>query len=309
MATTLDSQITDESRARFGAQLESLVVNIRRVVVTSEETVRLALIGLFSEGHVLLEDLPGVGKTLLAKTLAASIDLRFTRIQFTPDLLPTDITGTSIYDMQSQHFEFKPGPLFANVVLVDELNRAGPRTQSALLEAMGERQVSADGALHSLPRPFLVIATQNLAESHGTFPLPNSQLDRFAISMRLGFPDREQELDILHRSENGTPGIGPVLTADQVVEMQDMVRKVKVALPVREYLLNILDGTRKHTAISLGASPRGGTFLQRAAQTSAAFEGRDFAVPEDVKQAAVPVLSHRFLMRAGHQMTATEAIT
>jgi len=310
--SSIETRVNDphspEAWRRFEEQLASLVTNIRRVVVASEDTVRFSLLGLFSEGHVLLEDLPGVGKTLLAKTIARSIDTKFSRIQFTPDLLPTDITGTSVFDLASRHFEFIPGPLFANVVLADELNRAGPRTQSALLEAMGERQVTGDGTIHSLPRPFLVIATQNLAETHGTFPLPNSQMDRFSISMRLGFPDRAQEMDILDRSERGIAEVGPVLAPKDVIWMQDLVRQVNLALPVKEYLLNILEETRRHPAISLGASPRGGTFLQRAAQAWAAFDGRAFVTPEDMKYVSLPVLAHRVVLRTSHQMTAADAI-
>ena len=293
---------------RFEEQFESLVANIKRVVVASDRTIHFSLLALFSGGHVLVEDLPGVGKTLLAKTMARSIGAKFTRIQFTPDLLPTDITGTSIFDLAANRFEFAPGPIFANVVLADELNRAGPRTQSALLEAMGEQQVTADGTLYSLPLPFLVIATQNIAESHGTFPLPYSQLDRFSISMRLGFPNRRQEIDILNRSEQGMPEVDPVLTPETVVDMQAMIRTVKVALPVKEYMLNILEGSRKHPAISIGASPRGGTFLQRAAQAWAAFSGRSFVVPEDVKDLSVQVLAHRVIMRSGEQMASADAI-
>ena len=308
VTTNSDSPDSAATWKRFADQLSLLISNIRRVVVASEDAVRLSLLGLFSEGHVLLEDLPGVGKTLLAKTIASSIDTKFNRIQFTPDLLPTDITGTSIFDLASKRFEFVPGPLFANVVLADELNRTGPRTQSALLEAMGERQVTADGRVHVLPRPFMVIATQNLAESHGTFPLPNSQLDRFSISMRLGFPNRSQEMEILDRSERGLPQVGPVLTPEDVIWMQDMVRQVTLALPVKEYMLNLLEGTRQHSAVSLGASPRGGTFLQRAAQAWAAFAGRGFVVPEDVKAVSMPVLTHRLVLRNGHQTTAMEVV-
>ena len=308
MATQLQRADDPGSWAQFEEHLASLVSNIGRVVVASEETIRLSLLGLFTEGHVLLEDLPGVGKTLLAKTVARSIDARFTRIQFTPDLLPTDITGTSVFDLESKRFEFVPGPLFANVVLADELNRSGPRTQSALLEAMGERQVTADGTVHSLPRPFLVIATQNLAESHGTFPLPNSQLDRFSITMRLGFPSRAQELEILNRTEQGIQEVGPVLTPDTVVMMQEQVRQVRVALPVKEYILNILEATRRHPAITLGASPRGGTYLQRATQAWAAFAGRGFVIPEDVKSLSAPVLAHRMILGSGHQTSAADAV-
>ena len=309
MATSSLSVEHPDSWKQFEDQLASLVANIRRVVVASENTIRLSLLALFSEGHVLVEDLPGVGKTLLAKTLARSIDAKFKRIQFTPDLLPSDITGTSIFDLSANRFEFIPGPVFANVLLADEINRAGPRTQPALLEAMGEHQVSADGTVHKLPRPFLVMATQNLAESHGTFPLPNSQLDRFSLSMRLGFPSRSQEMDILDRAEQGMPEVGAVLTPEAVVEMQDMIRGVQVALPVKEYILNILEETRKHPAISLGASPRGGTFLQRSSQTWAAFSGRSFVIPEDVKDVSVQVLAHRVIMQASEQVAAADAIT
>ena len=297
-----------ESWQRFDEQLSSLISNIRRVVVASDRAIRFGLLALFSGGHVLIEDLPGVGKTLLAKTVARSIDGKFSRIQFTPDLLPTDITGTSIFDLVANRFEFVPGPVFANVVLADELNRAGPRTQSALLEAMGESQVTADGTLHKLPQPFLVMATQNLAETHGTFPLPNSQLDRFSISMRLGFPDRSQEMDILDRSEHGMEDVGPVLTSEDVTEMQATVRQVQVARPVKQYMLNILEGSRRHSAISLGASPRGGTFLQRCAQTWAVFGGRSFVIPEDVKEVALQVLAHRVLLRPGETITASDVI-
>ena len=293
---------------RFEKQLSSLIANIRRVVVASDNAVRFGLLALFSEGHVLVRDLPGVGKTLLAKTLAQSIEGKFARIQFTPDLLPTDITGTSIFDLSANRFEFVPGPVFANIVLADELNRAGPRTQSALLEAMGEHQVTADGTVYKLPRPFLVVATQNTAESHGIFPLPNSQLDRFCISTGLGFPDRSQEMDILDRSEHGMPEVGPVLTAEEVTDMQATVRQVKVARPVKQYILNIVDGTRNHPAMLLGASPRGGTFLQRSAQAWAAFEGRSFVIPEDVKRVGLQVLAHRVVLRPGEQMAASDAV-
>ncbi len=308
VATSSSTVEQPDSWERFKQQLAGLVANIGRVVVASDHTIRLSLLALFAEGHVLVEDLPGVGKTLLAKTIARSIGAKFTRIQFTPDLLPADITGTSIFDLAASRFEFVPGPVFANVVLADELNRAGPRTQSALLEAMGEGQVTVDGAAHPLPRPFMVIATQNLAESHGIFPLPNSQLDRFSIFMRLGFPNRSQELDILDRSEQRMPEVDPVLTPEAIVDMQATVRQVRAAQPVKEYILNILDGSRRHPAISLGASPRGGTFLQRCAQAWAAFAGRSFVVPEDVKDVAVQVLAHRVIPRAGEQAPASDAI-
>ena len=225
----------------FRQRFDSLVCNVAGVVVTSPDNLRLALLGLFAQGHVLLEDLPGVGKTMLAKAIAASIDARFSRIQFTPDLLPSDITGTSVFDMHRQTFEFVPGPIFANVVLADELNRAGPRTQSALLESMGEGQVSADGVVRPLTRPFTVIATQNLIESYGTFPLPNSQLDRFMVSMTLGLPTPELEMEILRRAEQGVSieRLTPVLSTEAVVEMQDTVLSVEVAAPVQQYIVTL----------------------------------------------------------------------
>lgn len=293
----------------FEEHLDTLVDNIGRTVVSSETTIKLSLLALFSKGHVLLEDLPGVGKTLLAKTIAQSIGAEFNRIQFTPDLLPTDITGTSIFDLSTNRFKFMKGPVFANVVLADELNRAGPRTQSALLESMGEHQVSADGKVHKLPEPFLVIATQNLAESHGTFPLPNSQLDRFSVSMRLGFPDRNQELDILDRSEHGLAEVAAVLTPGRIVEMQRLVQQVQVSAPVKEYILNVLEGSRRHGAVSLGASPRGGTFLQSAGQAWASFSGRSFVIPEDIKEIAVSMLAHRIMLRPGEQPSPIDVVS
>ena len=226
----------------FRERFSALATNVAQVVVAPQRTIRFALLGLFAQGHVLLEDLPGVGKTLLAKTIAQSIKGQFSRIQFTPDLLPTDITGTSIFDMKNNRFEFVPGPIFANVVLADELNRTGPRTQSALLEAMGEHQVTADGSLRPLPRPFMVIGTQNLLESYGTFPLPNSQMDRFLISMKIGIPTPQQEMEILTRSEHAIPEATPVLSSAEVVEMQTLVQQVQVAVPVKQYIVKLGSG-------------------------------------------------------------------
>ena len=236
--TLLKEARTQEDEAaswsRFEDRFSALADNVAQVVVSSQRTIRFALLGLFAEGHVLLEDLPGVGKTLLAKTISQSVSGRYSRIQFTPDLLPTDITGTSVFNLRDNTFEFVPGPVFSNIVLADEVNRTGPRTQSALLEAMGEHQVTVDGASRPLPRPFMVIATQNMVESHGTFPLPNSQLDRFLISMNIGLPNRQQELEILNRSEHGLPEVTPVLSAEEVVEMQGTVKQVHVAVPVKQ---------------------------------------------------------------------------
>ena len=282
----------------FQQQFERLVENVASVVVTSRHNLHLALLGLFAQGHVLLEDLPGVGKTLLAKTIAASIDGQFSRIQFTPDLLPSDITGTSMFDMRDQTFRFVPGPIFANVVVADELNRAGPRTQSALLEAMAEAQVSADGTVRPLPRPFMVIATQNLIESYGTFPLPNSQLDRFLVSMSLGLPSPEQEMEILQRSQYGPNHwvVAPVLTPTQVVEMQETVLEVKVAPSVQQYIVNLAASSRQKGDLAVGVSPRGSAALMRACQGWAAFAGRAFVVPEDVQELAPHVWGQRVLV-------------
>ena len=278
------------------------------VVVASERTIHFALLGLFAEGHILLEDLPGVGKTLLAKTIAHSIAGQFSRIQFTPDLLPTDITGTSIFDLKQSEFQFVPGPIFANIVLADEVNRTGPRTQSALLEAMGENQVTADGSRRPLPRPFMVIATQNLVESYGTFPLPNSQMDRFMISMNIGLPTHQQELEILSRPEHGLAEVSPVLSAGDVVEMQELVRGVQVALPVKQYIVNLVVATREHPSLAVGVSPRGAVALLRASQGWAAFSGRDFVVPEDAKEVAPLVLCHRAVPDGSAGVTSTEII-
>ena len=284
----------------FQDRFQALLNHIAEVVVTSQQNICLALVGLFAQGHVLLEDLPGVGKTLLAKTIAHSIDGKFSRIQFTPDLLPSDITGTSVFDVRKQAFEFIPGPIFAHVVVADELNRTGPRTQSALLEAMAEGAVSADGILRPLPRPFLIVATQNLIETYGTFPLPNSQLDRFMISMRLGLPSPEQEMEILRRSELGPSQLRPLLSPADVVEMQDTVAKVELASSVREYIVNLAAETRQRGDISVGVSPRGSTILLKACQAWAAFDGRSFVVPEDVQELAPYVWSHRILVGADY---------
>ena len=293
----------------FRQRFETLVGNVAGVVVTSPDNLRLALLGLFAQGHVLLEDLPGVGKTMLAKAIAASIEARFSRIQFTPDLLPSDITGTSVFDMHRQTFEFVPGPIFANVVLADELNRAGPRTQSALLESMGEGQVSADGVVRPLPRPFTVIATQNLIESYGTFPLPNSQLDRFMLSMTLGLPAPEQEMEILRRAEQGVGAerLTPVLSTEEVTEMQDTVLSVEVAPPVQQYIVNLAAASRNSGTLAVGVSPRASTALMRASQAWAAFAGRSFVVPEDVQKLAPHVWGHRVLAGPDHGASAGRA--
>ncbi|MBI4332793.1 MAG: MoxR family ATPase [Chloroflexi bacterium] len=285
----------------FVHRVQVIVDNVRLAVVVDAEVIRLCLIGLLCKGHVLLDDLPGVGKTLLANALAQSLQASFKRIQFTPDLLPTDITGSSIYYPNEASFKFMRGPIFANVVLADEINRSSPRTQSALLEAMGEGFVTFDGVAHRLPQPFFVIATRNVSEMHGVFPLPQSQLDRFLLSLSIGYPDLEQEVEILDKNEHRMSSLKPVVTATEIVEMQEQVNSVRVARPVKEYIANIVAETRAHKEIAVGVSPRGAVFLQRAAQASAAMEGRSFVTPDDIKKVALPILRHRIISRSSAQ--------
>ena len=292
----------------FQRRVQALTDNILEVVVAKPVVVRMAVLGLLCQGHVLLDDLPGVGKTLLAKALARSLDASFKRIQFTPDLLPSDITGSSIYDPGSQEFRFVPGPIFANIVLADEINRSSPRTQSALLEAMGEGQVTFDGVAHPLPRPFFVIATRNLAEMHGTFPLPQAQLDRFLLAFGIGYPSQEEEVEILERHERARSGPRPVLSAEEIVTMQDQLDQVEVSRPVKEYIARIVAETRASDEIAIGVSPRGAVHLQRVAQGRAAMEGRSFATPDDVKSVAPAVLLHRLLPRSSQSGAAAASL-
>ncbi len=292
----------------FTHRVQAVVDNIRQVVVASPGVIKMSLLGLLCQGHVLLDDFPGVGKTLLAKALAQSIRADFKRIQFTTDLLPTDITGSSIYNPTAGEFKFVPGPIFANIVLADEINRSSPRTQSALLEAMGEGFVTFDGVVHPLPKPFFVIATRNLSETHGIFPLPQSQLDRFLLSFGIGYPGLEEEVEILERHEHGELSISPVLTANDISTMQDQIYAVEVARPVKEYIANIVAETRTSAEIAIGVSPRGAVFLQRAAQARAAMEGRDFATPDDVKTVSPAVLRHRITTRSSQPDSTTKCI-
>jgi MoxR-like ATPase len=273
---------------------------LRRVIRGTDEVVRLALVALFARGHLLIEGVPGVGKTTLAHALARGLDCSFQRIQFTSDMLPSDVVGISIYSAIEQRFEFKPGPVFTNVLLADEINRTTPKTQSALLEAMNEGQVTVDSHSHRLPQPFLVIATQNPVEHHGTYPLPESQLDRFLLRARMGYPKGESEREIL-RSEAGAARLDevvPVLSTADVVAIQEEVAKVRVDDSLLDYTLEIVRKTRDSEFLSLGVSPRGSLMLYRAAQAMAYVEGRDFAVPEDFKSLAVPVFAHRVVVNA-----------
>jgi MoxR-like ATPase len=289
----------DGTRPAIGHQIERLRANVASVLLGKPDAIRMSLVALLAEGHLLIEDVPGVGKTLLAKALARSLACSFHRIQFTPDLLPSDLLGTSIFHQGTGGFVFQPGPLFANVILADEVNRATPRTQSALLEAMSDRQVSLDGQTHPLEAPFIVLATQNPYEFEGTYPLPESQLDRFFMRVTLGYPDREAERQILtgHRAGEPVDQLEPVLSAAEVVHLQQQVRQVRVDAALSEYVLDLVAATRAHRGISLGGSTRSALALYRAAQALALIEGRDFVIPDDVKQLAGPVLAHRLLAR------------
>jgi len=272
--------------------------NVKRVFVGQERVIDLALVAMLCEGHVLLEDVPGTGKTILSRTLATSVGCSFRRIQFTPDLLPSDVTGISYFNQKSQEFEFRPGPVMAQIVLADEINRATPRTQSALLEAMQERQVTVDGVTYALPRPFLVLATQNPIELEGTFPLPEAQVDRFLIKLPIGYPAAEQEHQILLRFGHTDPlaTLLPVTTPEALVEMQQRVRDVRVEESVRQYIVNVVRATREHPDIQLGVSPRGTLALYRCAQAWAAIRGREYVLPDDVKVLAPHVLAHRIII-------------
>jgi MoxR-like ATPase len=277
-----------------------LLQNVGRVIVGRKATVELMLVSLLCEGHVLLEDVPGVGKTMLAKSLARSLDCSFTRIQFTPDLLPSDITGVSIYSQKTNDFEYRPGPVMSQVVLADEINRASPRTQSALLEAMQERQVTVDGVTRRLPRPFLVMATQNPIELEGTFPLPEAQVDRFLMRLEMGYPDAVEERDILRRFRTADPleSLQPVVSADGLLEVVPVCRRVFVHEVLEAYIVAVARASREGEDFALGVSPRGTLALYRASQTLAAVRGRNYVTPDDVQYLAVPVLAHRLIPSA-----------
>jgi len=276
--------------------------SIARAIYGKEDAIQLALVTLLARGHLLIEDVPGVGKTTLAQALAKSFHCSFQRIQFTSDLLPSDVLGVSVYNPESREFEFRSGPIFANVVLADEINRTTPRTQSALLEAMNEAQVTVDGKTLPLPQPFLVIATQNPVEHHGTYPLPESQLDRFLMRIKMGYPSHETEKEILRKrvGDNPLDSLGPIADISDVLAMQDAVAHVKVDSSLHDYALEIVNRTRKSEQLALGVSPRGTLMLQRAAQARAFLDGRDYCLPDDFKKLAVSVFSHRVVASSRH---------
>ncbi len=280
-------------------KIKNLERNIGTVIKGKPESVRATLIAFLSRGHMLIEDIPGVGKTTLAQALAKSTDLLFKRVQFTSDLLPSDIIGVSILDQKKGEFNFKPGPIFANIILVDEINRATPKTQSALLEAMSESRVTVDGKTYELPRPFMVIATQNPFEYRGTFPLPENQLDRFSMRISIGYPDYESEKEILIRFSPVKPwdGIGPVVSKEEVMLLQSIVEQIRVDESILDYILTIVKETRNPKVFELGVSPRGAIALKRSAQSSALIEGRTYCIPDDVKEMVVPVLAHRIILK------------
>ncbi len=293
----------------FAARFREIETNVEQVVRGKNAEIRLALVCLIAEGHLLIEDVPGVGKTMLAKAIARSIDCSFRRIQFTPDLLPTDVTGVNVFNQEQRDFEFKPGAIFANIVLGDEINRASPKTQSALLECMEERQVTVDTVTHPLGTPFMVIATQNPIEHEGTYPLPEAQLDRFMLRLSIGYPSSDVEADILASHTGAAPlaEIHAVADAPGVAEMIEQARRVHVAPALRRYIVDLVEATRHHSDMYLGASPRASIMILRAARAMAASEERDFVIPDDVKALAIPVLAHRVIVTADAIMSGRSA--
>jgi len=277
---------------------KKLIENLEKVMVGKRQTLNLIVIGLLSQGHILIEDVPGVGKTVLARSLAKSMGCTFKRLQFTPDMLPSDVTGVSIYDQSKKEFEFRPGPIFAQVVLIDEINRATPKTQAALLEAMEEKQVTVDGKTHLLPNPFMVLGTQNPIEYEGTFPLPEAQLDRFLMRVRLGYPNSPDDIEILNRQQIRHPidVLKPVIKIKELREAMEEIKTVFVSEPVKRYVVDLTKRTRLNSDVYLGASPRGSLALFRTGQVAAALAERNYVLPDDIKQLAIPVLAHRVIV-------------
>ena len=292
---------------------DKVLANVERVIVGKHHEVRLALVALLCRGHLLIEDVPGTGKTVLAKAIARSLGSSFRRIQFTPDLLPSDVSGLSIYNQKTQEFEFRPGPIFSQIVLADEINRATPKTQSALLECMDERQATIDGITYAMPDPFLVIATQNPIEYEGTFALPEAQLDRFMIRLRLGYPQPMEEIVILDEQKRTHPleDLAEVLAVEDLREMQSAVREIYVDTTVSDYIVRLVNGTRNHPDVYLGASPRGSIALYRAGQALAGLLGRDYVIPDDIKALAEPALAHRLIIKTSssiHDIQAAQVV-
>ena len=289
-----------------------VAANIATVILGKEEVIESCIVALLAGGHVVIEDFPGVGKTLLAKALARSVGGRFSRIQFTPDLLPSDVTGVAVFDQKTGGFEFRPGPVFSNIVLADEINRSSPKTQASLLECMEENQATVDNIAHEIAAPFMILATQNPIEYEGTYPLPEAQLDRFLMRLSLGYPSRDAEQAILESQTTGDPyaELEPVVTADEILALQDAVHRVRVVPAVRRYVVDLLGATREHREIYLGASPRAGIALLRAAKAHAILRGRDYVVPQDIKDLSGRVLGHRIILapEAGARAGAEEAV-
>ncbi len=290
-------------------EADKILENVEKVIVGKRPVIELTLVALLSQGHVLVEDVPGVGKTMLARSISRSIGCTFKRVQFTPDLLPSDVTGVSIYNQKTQEFEFRPGPVMAHIVLTDEINRATPKAQAALLESMEERQITVDGVTHVLPRPFIVLATQNPIDYEGTFPLPEAQLDRFLMRIALGYPSMVDELEILERQRYRHPitDLDQVVPLESLIDMQEAIKEVFLSPEVQEYIVALVKSTREHESVYLGASPRASLALYRTSQARAAIGGRDYVMPDDIKALAQPILAHRLIISPSARIRGVEA--